>query len=276
MTERTELAEPAGHAGQAGRAGQAGLTGKVALVTGASRGIGRAIAERLAARGALVAVHYGRNAAAADEVVEGIRARGGRAFALGAELGVPGDAEELWAAFDGRIGEHADEPGLDILVNNAGITRRGLLEETSVEAFDEMLEVNVKAPFFLAQHGVKRLRDGGRIINVSSGVTRIALPEIIAYAATKGAVDSFTRTLAQHLGGRGITVNAVAPGVVDTDMNAAWLRGNAEAERAVAASAALGRVGQVDDVADVVAFLASDDARWVTGQVVDATGGAHL
>lgn len=252
------------------------LAGKVALVTGASRGIGRAIAERLAERGALVAVHYGSNAAAANEVVEGIRTRGGKAFAIGAQLGVPGDAENVWAAFDSQVGQYADDPGLDILVNNAGITLRGYIEETAVEAFDKMMAVNVKAPFFLAQQGLKRMRNGGRIINISSGVTRIAYPEIIAYAATKGAIDTFTLALAKQLGERGITVNAVAPGIIDTDINASWLRGNAEAERAAASLSALGRVGQVADVADVVAFLASDDARWVTGQVIDATGGSHL
>ncbi|MFJ9121529.1 SDR family oxidoreductase [Streptomyces sp. NPDC102394] len=252
------------------------LTGKTALVTGGSRGIGRATAERLGREGALVAVHYGRNTAAADEVTAAIRAAGGAAFSVRAELGAIGDVETLWAEFDRQVLEHGDHAGLDILVNNAGITPRGHIEETTPEAFDEVFAVNVRAPFFLVQQGLKRLRDGGRIINVSSGATRIALTDIIAYSMTKGAIDTFTLTLAKAIGHRGITVNSVAPGIVDTDMNASWLRGNDAAEQSAADLSALGRVGRPTDVADVVAFLASDDSRWVTGQVIDATGGSQL
>ncbi|WP_411572818.1 SDR family oxidoreductase [Streptomyces acidiscabies] len=150
------------------------------------------------------------------------------------------------------------------------------MQDTSVEAFDEAVAVNMRAPFFLTQHALERLHDGGRIINTSSGATRIALTDIIAYAMTKGAVDAFTLTLAKALGGRGITVNSVAPGIVDTDINASWLRGNPKAEQSAAALSALGRVGRPEDVADIVAFLASDDARWVTGQTIDATVGSQL
>ncbi|MET8595765.1 SDR family oxidoreductase [Streptomyces althioticus] len=252
------------------------LTGRTALVTGGSRGIGRAIAERLAADGATVAVHYGRNAAAADEVVEGIRAKGGTAFTVHAELGVEGDVATLWESFDRQVRQHATGTGLDILVNNAGVTPRGEIGETTAEAFEEAVAVNMRAPFFLTQQGLKRLRDGGRIVNVSSGATRIALTDIIAYAMTKGAIDAFSLTLAKALGPRRITVNSVAPGIIDTDINASWLRGNEAAERSAAELSALGRVGRPEDVADVVAFLASDDARWVTGQILDATGGSQL
>ncbi|MFB8779496.1 SDR family NAD(P)-dependent oxidoreductase [Streptomyces albogriseolus] len=252
------------------------LTGRTALVTGGSRGIGRAIAERLAADGATVAVHYGRNAAAADDVVEGIRAKGGTAFTVHAELGVEGDVATLWESFDRQVRQHATVTGLDILVNNAGVTPRGEIDETTAEAFEEAVAVNMRAPFFLTQQGLKRLRDGGRIVNVSSGATRIALTDIIAYAMTKGAIDAFSLTLAKALGPRGITVNSVAPGIIDTDINASWLRGNEAAERSAAELSTLGRVGRPEDVADVVAFLASDDARWVTGQVLDATGGSQL
>ncbi|MBN6058549.1 SDR family oxidoreductase, partial [Nonomuraea sp. RK-328] len=136
--------------------------------------------------------------------------------------------------------------------------------------------VNVRAPFFIVKEGLSRLRDGGRIVNVSSGAARIAMPEIIAYSSTKGALDTFTLNLAKALGPRGITVNSMAPGIVDTDVNASWLRGDPEAWERAAAVAALGRVGRPDDIAGVVAFLASDDARWVTGRVVDATGGSGL
>ncbi|HUR03744.1 MAG TPA: SDR family oxidoreductase [Nonomuraea sp.] len=252
------------------------LDGKVALVTGGSRGIGRAIAERLGRDGAVVAVAFARDRAAADEVVERIGKDGGRAFAVRAELGRQGDAAALWAAFDAQIQRHSLRAGVDIIVNNAGIGRSSDLASLTEEEFDEVFAVNVRAPFFIVQQGLSRLRDGGRIINISSGAARLAMPEIIAYAATKGALDTFTLNLAKQLGPRRITANSVAPGIVDTDVNAGWLRGNAEAEAHAASLAALGRVGQPQDIADIVAFLASDDARWVTGRVIDATGGAGL
>ncbi|MFJ2862359.1 SDR family oxidoreductase [Kitasatospora sp. NPDC087314] len=252
------------------------LGGETALVTGGGRGIGRAIARRLGRDGATVAVGYARDRDAAEEVVAGIRADGGQAFALHAELGRHGDAAALWEAFDAEIGAHAPGGGVDIIVNNAGIGRSADLATLTEEDFDEVFAVNVRAPFFVVQHGLRRLRDGGRIINISSGAARLAMPEIIAYGATKGALDTFTLNLAKQLGPRGITANSVAPGVVDTDVNAGWLRGNAEAEAHAASLAALGRVGQPEDIADIVAFLASDDARWITGRVIDATGGAGL
>jgi 3-oxoacyl-[acyl-carrier protein] reductase len=252
------------------------LEGKVALVTGGSRGIGRAIAERLGRDGATVAVTYARDETAAQEVVERIRKDGGQAFALHAELGRRGDAAALWAAFDDQAGEHAPDGRVDIIVNNAGIGQYADLSTLTEEGFDDVFAVNVRAPFFIVKEGLNRLRDGGRIINISSGAARLAMPEIIAYSATKGALDNFTLNLAKELGPRGITVNSVAPGIIDTDINASWLRGNPEAEAEAASLAALGRVGQPEDVADVVAFLASNDARWVTGRVIDATGGSAL
>ncbi|MET7466018.1 SDR family oxidoreductase [Nonomuraea sp. NPDC005501] len=252
------------------------MDGKVALVTGGGRGIGRAIAERLGRDGAVVAVAYARDTASAEEVVTRIRKDGGQAFAIRAELGRHGDAAELWAAFDAGVRPLVPGGGVDVIVNNAAIGRSTDLANLTEEGFDEVFAVNVRAPFFIVKEGLGRLRDGGRIINVSSGAARIAMPEIIAYGSTKGALDTFTLNLAKQLGPRGITVNSVAPGIVDTDVNASWLRGDPEAQARAAAVAALGRVGQPDDIADVVAFLASDDARWVTGRVVDATGGSGL
>ncbi|MBO2461259.1 SDR family oxidoreductase [Actinomadura violacea] len=252
------------------------LEGKVALVTGGSRGIGRAIAERLARDGAAVGLTYARDEAAAAEAVERIRKDGGRAFAVRAEFGRHGDAADLWAAFAAAAGDHAPDGKLDIIVNNAGIGRSAPLATLTEDGFDELFAVNVRAPFFIVQQGLTRLRDRGRLINISSGAARLAMPEAIAYGSTKGALDTFTLNLAKELGSRDITVNSVAPGVVDTDVNADWLRGNPQAEAHAAALAALGRVGQPEDVADIVGFLASDDARWVTGRVIDATGGAGL
>ncbi|NUT47696.1 MAG: SDR family oxidoreductase [Saccharothrix sp.] len=234
---------------------------KTALVTGASRGIGRAIALRLAADGMRVVVHYAQDSSAAEEVV----ASAGRgAFAVRASL--PSELDALVAAL----------PPLDVLVNNAAVGLPAAIEDVTPEAFDAVFAVNVRAPFFLVQRALPLLRDGGRIVNISSGATRIAMPVGIAYSMTKGALDTFTRTLAHHLGPRGITVNTVAPGVVDTDQNASWLRGNPEAEAAMAARSALGRIGYADDIADVVSFVASEKARWMTGAWLDATGGAHL
>ncbi|GAB2450994.1 SDR family oxidoreductase [Nocardia tengchongensis] len=247
------------------------LTGKTALVTGSGRGIGRGIAQRLGRDGARVGVHYNGNVAAAKETVASIEAAGGQAFAFAAPLGAPGDAQALWTAFDA----HAD--GLDILVNNAGTDGvRAVIEDTSEDDFDRVFAVNTKSPFFVTKLGLDRLRDGGRIINISTNLTRGAgVPELLAYTMTKGAIDAFTSVLAKQVGARGITVNAVAPGVVDTDMNAGWLR-NDETMAAVAAMSAMNRVAEPAEIADIVAFLASNDGRWVTGQWIDATGGALL
>ncbi|MEU2265740.1 SDR family oxidoreductase [Streptomyces olindensis] len=244
------------------------LTGRTALVTGASRGIGRAIALRLASEGARVGVHYASNEAAAKETVATIEAAGGTAFTIRTELGVPGDAEALWRAFDA----HAD--GLDILVNNAGIAGPGLIHEVSEANYDKVFAINAKAPFFIIQKGLERLRDGGRIINVSSGVTKVAFPGMTSYAASKGALEVLTLTLAQTLGSRDITVNAVSPGTVETDIHP-WMADPA-AKAHAAGFSVFNRVGQPADVADVVSFLASDDARWVTGQNIDVSGGSGL
>lgn len=248
------------------------LVGKFALVTGGSRGIGRAIAQRLAADGATVVLTYARDADSAADTVTRIEKDGGKAFAIQAEVGAHGDAERLWAAYDEATGGAR----VDVIVNNAGIGRSADLANLTEDGFDEVFAVNVRAPFFIVQQALPRLNDGGRIVNVSSGLSRIAMPEIMAYGATKAALDNFTMNLAVELGPRGITVNSVRPGIIDTDVNAAWLRGNQEAWDASAAMAALGRVGEPEDVADIVAFLASDDSRWVTGSILDATGGSKL
>ncbi|MGW1750139.1 SDR family oxidoreductase [Streptomyces sp. NPDC002092] len=245
------------------------LAGRTALVTGASRGIGRGIAERLGREGARVAVHYGRNGAAAKETVAAIEEAGGSAFTIGVELGRPGAVDALWEEFD----RHAD--GLDILVNNAGIGKSRSIEEIAEEEYDKLFAVNVKAPFFIVKQGATRLRDGGRIVNISSGLARsAAMPDNMAYSMTKGALDVLSRDLSKVLGPRGITVNSVAPGLIDTDNTYEVLHGSPGAWEWGAGLSALGRVGEAADVADVVAFLVSDAGRWVTGSWVDATGGS--
>ena len=248
-----------------------GLTGRTALVTGASRGIGQAIACRLAAQGAVVAVHFGTDEAGAAATVDEIERSGGTAFAVRAELGVDDDAETLLAGVEaGLVGQP-----LDILVNNAAAAPAGPLGTTTRKEFDHLFAVNVRAPYFVIQRALPLLRDGGRIVTISSVATRMANSAQTSFAMTKGAIETMSRTLANELGVRGITVNAVAPGATLTATNRAAFAAPGLAEL-IARTTALVRLGGPDDVADVVAFLASDAARWITGQVIDASGGLFL
>ena len=253
------------------------LDGKLALVTGASRGYGRAIAERLARDGALVAVHYGENESAADATVASIRRSGGQAFRIRAPLdGSLESVATLFAQLDEWVAKLGRGPTIDILVNNAAISPRGTLEDTTEAVYDEVFAVDAKAPFFIMQTAASRMPDGGRIINISSQTSLIGFPGIIAYSMAKGALDLLTIVAAKHLAPRNITVNAVLPGIADTDMNASWLRGNAEARKGASVFSAFGRIADVTDVADIVGFLASNDARWITGQLIDGGGGSGL
>ncbi|MEU3722446.1 SDR family oxidoreductase [Streptomyces sp. NPDC031705] len=258
--------------GRAG-AGAERLTGRTALVTGSSRGMGRAAAMRLAEEGALVAVHYHRDEAAAHEVVASVEKDGGRAFALRTELGVDGDVETLFTALEGELLDRTGSTDLHILVNNAGVMGGVPAEEVTPEQFDRIFAVNAKAPFFLIQRALRNMPDGGRIINISSGLTRFANPDEIAYAMSKGALEQLALHFAKALGPRGITINSVAPGIT---RNGSPVFDIPEAVEQMAGLSAFNRVGEPEDVADVVAFLATDEARWITGSFVDATGGTLL
>lgn len=251
------------------------LQGKIALVTGASRGMGRAIALRMAQEGAMVAVHYGSNRDAADETIRRIELEGGSAFALGADFRVEGSIGALYEALDAELQARTGENRLDILVNNAGAALMSSIEETTEAAYDQVMAVNAKTPFFLIQHALPRLRNGGRIINTSSATTRIAIPDILAYSMSKGAINSLTLTLAKQLGQRGITVNAICPGFVETDMNAGMLQ-DPNMRQFGANFSVFGRWGQPEDIASIAAFLASPDGSWITGQCIDASGGSYL
>jgi bifunctional oxygenase/reductase len=250
------------------------LTGKTALVTGSSRGIGRATAVRLAREGALVVVHYATNEAAANKTVAEIEGDGGRAFAVRASLGVPGDIHELFLGVEHGLKERTGETTLDIVVNNAGVTSADAPpEDTTAEQLDALFAVNAKAPFLIVQRALDLLPDGGRIVNISSGLTRFANPGQAAYAMTKGAIEQLTLHFARHLAPRGITVNTVAPGITN---NGGPVFDIPDAVEQMAQVSAFKRVGEAGDVADVITFLATDEARWVTGAFIDATGGTLL
>ncbi|UVC17880.1 SDR family NAD(P)-dependent oxidoreductase [Mesorhizobium onobrychidis] len=252
------------------------LANKVALVTGGSRGIGRAIALAFAKEGAaLIGVHYASNAKAAATTVQEIEALGSRAVVIRADLrDGKAAADSIAEQFRKASLAATGKAGLDILVNNAGIAVATPLAQTSEATFDDLMTINFKAPFFLIQALANDIREDGRVINVSTGFTRIAAPTHPAYAASKGALETLTLALAPEFASRGITVNAVMPGVTETDMNAAWLATDARA--GAEGLSVFSRVGQPADVADVITFIASNDARWTTGQRIDATGGARI
>jgi 3-oxoacyl-[acyl-carrier protein] reductase len=241
------------------------LQGKVAIVTGASRGIGRAIAHRLGQAGASVVVNYAGNEAAANEAVAAVEAAGGLAVAIQADVSDRSQVNRLFDETLGRFGK------LDILVNNAGIMFNKPLIDVAEEEFDRIFAINVKGTFFACQQAARRMADGGRIINFSSSTTALLLPTYGAYVATKGAVEQMSRVLAKELGPRGITVNVVSPGPTETEL---FNEGKSEQDKQrFAQMSAFGRLGLPADIADVVALLVSDEARWITGQNIRANGG---
>ncbi|MEX3853074.1 glucose 1-dehydrogenase [Paraburkholderia sp. BR10923] len=245
------------------------LTGKVAVVTGASKGIGAAIAKALAAQGASVVVNYASSRAGADKVVADITAAGGKAVAVGGDVSKAADAKGIIDAAIETYGR------LDVLVNNSGVYEFATLEEITEAHFHKHFDVNVLGLLLVTQAAAKHLGEGGSIVNVSSVVTRITPATTAVYTATKGAVDAITGVLAKELGSRKIRVNSVNPGVVETEgAHTAGVMGS-EFETWAISTTPLGRIGQPDDIADVVTFLASDDARWLTGESLIASGGAR-
>lgn len=245
------------------------LSGKTALVTGASRGIGRAAALALAKAGAQVLVHYSSAQKEADAVVEEIRKSGGRAEKIGTDLSTPDGPHQLAKHVRGIIGDR-----LDILVANAGVSKAASIEETSVEDFDRLFAVNVRAPYFLVQQLLPTMCTGSNIIFTSSLAARAAVGNLSAYAATKGAVATLVKHLAASLGPRGIRVNAVAPGVVETDMSN--FTKTEEGRNIILGMQAIKRLAHPDDIAGAVTFLASDEARWITGDTLRVDGGSKL
>ena len=240
-------------------------TRRVALVTGASRGIGAAVAQRLAADGHAVAVNYAGNEAAANATVAAIEAAGGRALAVRADVANAADVTAMFDTIEAALGP------VDVLVNNAGILPYVTIAETSDEVFARTMAVNVTGTFNTMRAAATRLLDGGRIVNFSTSVLHMAPPTYGVYVATKGAVEALTRVFAKELRGRRITCNAVAPGPVATEL---FLNGKSDdLVEQIAQQAPLGRLGQPDDIAGVVSFLAGQDGGWVNGQVLRANGG---
>ncbi|WP_050402187.1 SDR family oxidoreductase [Bradyrhizobium embrapense] len=245
------------------------LISRTALVTGASRGIGRATARALALAGARVIVHYGNSAEDAHSLVAEIREAGGQADAVGADLSASDGAQRLAAEVRKLVVGQ-----LDILVANAGIAVPATIEAQTVEDFDRMFAVNVRAPFFLVQQLLPILGDGSSIVMTSSLAARAAVGQLSAYSATKGAIDTMVKHFASLLGPRGIRVNAMAPGIIDTDMSE--FAKTDEGRDYALKMQALQRIGHADDVADAVTFLASNSARWVTGDTIQVGGGSKL
>ncbi|MDF5728372.1 MAG: glucose 1-dehydrogenase [Rhizonema sp. PD38] len=245
----------------------ASLTGKVAIITGASRGIGRAIAQRLAQDGAAVAINYGQSAEAANELVRDIESKGGKALSVQADISQVADIRHLFQETINKLGQ------LDILVNNAGIARGGAIVEVTEEDFDSMFAVNVRGVLFALQEAARHMKNNGRIITISSSTSVYPSPGIAVYAASKAAPKLFTEILAQEIGERGITVNSVLPGPTSPGM---FDNLPQERREEAAASSPIGRIGQAQDIADVVAFLASEEARWITGQHIVVNGGAKI
>lgn len=249
---------------------------KIALITGASRGLGRNMAEALAKKGVDVIGTYHSNRAEADAVVKTIKGLGRKAVMLQLDTGKVSTFAAFAVSLKQALSNHWDRSNFDYLVNNAGIGVHAPFASTSEADFDRVMNINLKGPFFLTQTVLPVLADGGRIVNLSSGLARFSTPGFSAYAMTKGAIEVMTRYLAKELGPRGIAVNSIAPGAIETDFGGGVVRDNKEANKIVAANTALGRAGLPDDIGPAVAALLSDDNRWITAQRIEVSGGMFL
>ena len=249
---------------------------KIAIVTGGSRGLGRNTALHLARKGVDVILTYRSQQAEADSTVAEIAALGSKAVALPLDVAYSASFPAFAAQVTQALQTHWQREHFNYLVNNAGIGIRAAFTETSEAQFDELMNIHLKGPFFLTQTLLPLLADGGRIVNLSSGLARFALPGYAAYGTMKGAIEVLTRYLAKELGARGITVNVVAPGPIETDFGGGVVRDNAQLNAMMASQTALGRVGVPDDVGGAIAALLSDDNRWVTAQRIEVSGGMLL
>ncbi|ENK6268864.1 MULTISPECIES: SDR family NAD(P)-dependent oxidoreductase [Klebsiella] len=252
------------------------MTQRIALVTGGSRGLGKNAALKLAAKGTDILLTYHSNHQAALDVVAEIEQKGVKAAALALNVGDSSTFDAFASEVAQVLAQKWGRTTFDYLLNNAGIGLNVPFAETSEAQFDELMNIQFKGPFFLTQRLLPLLQDGGRILNVSSGLARFALPGYAAYAAMKGAMEVLTRYQAKELGGRGISVNIIAPGAIETDFGGGVVRDNAEVNRHIAAQTALGRVGLPDDIGDAIAALLSDELAWMNAQRVEVSGGMFL
>jgi NAD(P)-dependent dehydrogenase (short-subunit alcohol dehydrogenase family) len=252
------------------------MTRKIALITGGSRGLGRAAVLKLAAQGVDSVFTYLSRAEESAAVVAEVERLGARAVALPLNVADSASFPAFAAQVRDTLQQHWQCDRFDVLVNNAGVGVHAAFADTTEAQFDQMVALHLKGPFFLTQALLPLINDGGRILNVSSGLTRFALPGYAAYAAMKGAVEVLTRYEAKELGARGIAVNTIAPGAIETDFGGGAVRDNAQLNAFVASQTALGRVGQPDDIGDAVALLVSDAGRWINAQRVEVSGGMFV
>ncbi len=248
----------------------------IAFITGASRGLGKSIALHLADQGRDVIITYHSKQSEADDVVRQIAARGQKAIALQLDVGSTASFAPFAAQVKAALLQHWQRTDFDYLVNNAGIGIHASFMQTTEAQFDQLMNIQLKGPFFLTQTLLPLIKDGGRIVNISTGLARFTLPGYAAYAAMKGAMEVLTRYQAKELGSRKIAVNILAPGAIETDFGAGVVRDNAELNRQIASQTALGRVGLPDDIGGAVAALLSDNAGWINGQRIEASGGMFL
>ena len=249
---------------------------KIALVTGGSRGLGKNIALSLAKKGIDVVLTYHSKKDEALAVVAEIEKAGQKAVALQLDTGKTASFDAFISQVSGSLKSHFNADRFDFLVNNAGIGIHASFAETTEEQFDELVNIHFKGVFFLTQKSLSLLNDGGRIINLSSGLARFSTPGYAAYGSMKGGIETLTRYMAKELGSRGIAVNVVAPGAIETDFGGGMVRDNAQVNQFIAGVTALGRVGLPDDIGGVVAFLCTEEARWINAQRIEVSGGMNL
>ena len=249
---------------------------KIALITGASRGLGKNTALRLAEKGHDVIVTYLSKQEEAEEVVSSIEEKGQKALALQVDVSDIKSLDPFIHKLTRELKSKWNATTFDFLINNAGTGATIPFSEATEEAFDKLMNVHFKGVYFMTQKCLPLMNDGGRIINLSSGTTRFCNPGYSIYASMKGAVETFTRYLAKELGSRRITVNVLAPGAIETDFNGAFIRNNPQVKNFIASQTALGRVGESDDIGGIIAFLCSADAGWINAQRIEASGGVYL
>lgn len=252
------------------------MTQKIAIITGASRGLGKNTALHLAAQGVAIIGTYHSNTVEADALIKEIESKGGRAAMLKLDVGNSGSFGSFVTALKDVLHTKFNAEHVDYLVNNAGIGLGASIAETTEEQFDQLMNIHLKGPFFLTQKLLPVIADGGRIVNISSGLTRFSFPDYAAYAMMKGGVEVMTRYMAKEFGARGIVVNTLAPGAIETDFRGGAVRDNAQINGHIAAMTALGRVGLPDDIGGAIAALLSDGSRWVNAQRIEVSGGMFI